>query len=161
MIIQNDPRYDAFIKNVVKNQIVYTLQDDQNFFAECPSEEYDDELGDPVAVLCFWDSEADTLACKQDEWENFTLETVPLDEFLGNVIMDMDEYHKLVGVAFDAELYGTEIEPVELLADLLDEIEAQDLADEFEQFDEWRSYQKNGLPKPKNLILFTDFQAAK
>lgn len=140
--IDIDPRYTQFIQQTIRTRLVYSLQDEEDFFAECPSEEYDDELGEPVAVLCFWDSEADALACQQEEWRHFQLCTLSLDEFMNDVLLDMDDAAKLVGVAFDQELYGTEIEPIELLADLLDEIANQGLTDEFETFDKLQQYRQ-------------------
>ena len=49
---ESDPRYDAFVRRAVQSRMVYTLQDADGFYAECPSEAYDD-LGEPVPVYCF------------------------------------------------------------------------------------------------------------
>ncbi|MCG7656448.1 DUF2750 domain-containing protein [Wielerella bovis] len=140
-----DPRYTHFIQHTVRTRLVYSLQDREDFFAECPSEEYYDELGQPIAVWCFWNSETDALACQQEEWENFALATFSLDEFMNEILLDMDADAKLVGVAFDKDLFGTEIEPIDLLSDLLDEITAQGLTHEFEQFDELQRYRQEWL----------------
>ena len=35
---ENDPRYKAFVQQVVQYRTVYTLQDSEDYFAECPSE---------------------------------------------------------------------------------------------------------------------------
>lgn len=139
---EQDPVYARFISRLVKNRLVYSLEDNEGFFAECPSEEYDDDLGEPVAVYCFWDAPNAALQCQQDEWEDYSLATLSLDEFMVNVLLDMDEDLKLVGVSFDAQLIGMEIEPIELLADLLDEIVVQGLALEFEDFDELQGYRQ-------------------
>lgn len=135
-----DLTYHQFIRRVIAQRSVFTLQDEADFFAECPSEAYDNDLGEPETVYCFWDSRQAAMACQQDEWADFTLTEIPLSDFMYEVLTSMDADHHLVGVAFDANLVGSEIEPIELLADLLDEIEQAGLADEFPEFDELQNY---------------------
>lgn len=135
-----DPRYQAFIRNTVSAQTVYTLLDDEDYFAECPSAVYDEVYGEPVAVYCFWDSAADARACRMEEWAAYRLEPISLDEFMGELLIEFDQDAKLCGVAFDAELYGTEIEPIELLADLLDEIQQQNRQNDYPDFAELQRY---------------------
>ena len=55
-------------------------------------------------------------------------------------LISMDTAHYLVGVSFDADLFGIEVEPIELLADLLDEIKKCNLIDEFPDCDELQNY---------------------
>lgn len=142
MQTSEDPRYNAFIRNTVAGQTVYTLIDDEDYFAECPSEIYDEEYGEPVAVYCFWDSAADARTCRKEEWADYRIEPIALEEFMAELLIEFDQEAKLCGIAFDAELYGTEIEPVELLADLLDEIRTQNLQGEFPDFDELQRYRQ-------------------
>ena len=52
----------------------------------------------------------------------------------------MDEDAHLVGVAFDEQLYGTEVEPAELLRDLLNEIRVQNQSHEYENYGKLRHY---------------------
>lgn len=149
-----DPRYQAFIRHVVANETVYTLLDGEDYFAECPSEVYDEAYGEPVAVYCFWDSAADARACRKEEWADYRLEAIALDEFMAELLIELDQDAKLCGVAFDAELYGTEIEPVELLADLLDEIEKNRLQDHYPDFAELQRYRAEweAMMQPPKII---------
>lgn len=142
MKTQHDPNYAEFIRQVVSHQTVYTLQDSEDFYAECPSEIYDNQLGEPEAVYCFWHSAEMATACQQEEWADYTLVEMSLADFMYETLIETDQQEHLIGVAFDAELYGTEIEPVELLADLLDEIQNRGLADEFEEFEELQNYRQ-------------------
>lgn len=137
-MLEIDPRYTQFVQQVVRQCAVFTLQDEEDFFAECPSESYDDTLGNPVPIYCFWHNADDALACQQDEWQDYALLEITLDEWINEVLIPMDTDEQLVGVAFDAELFGTEIEPIELLMDILTEIEQQNCADEFESFTQWQ-----------------------
>lgn len=136
----NDPHYQAFVKRVVQTGIVFTLQDDEDFFAECPSESYNNDLGEPEAVYCFWDSADAAQACQQEEWGNYRVVEINLADFMYENLIEMDSDQHLVGVSFDAQLYGTEIEPIELLADLLDEIKSQGLDTSFDEFEELQNY---------------------
>lgn len=131
-----DPRYIQFIQQTVQQRMVYTLQDEEGFLAQCPSEEHDDTIGEPVIVECFWGNKNDAQMCQQDEWQNFQLVDLTLDEFMYDFLLDMDADTKLVGVAFDAQLYGIEVEPIELLCDLLAEIKTQQCVNEFDDFAE-------------------------
>lgn len=141
---ESDPRYDAFVRRAVQSRMVYTLQDADGFYAERPSEAYDD-LGEPVPVYCFWDSAEDAEACRGDEWEDYTVTLISLDDFMNEILLDMDEDYKLAGVAFDEELYGTEIEPVDLLGDLLNEIRLQNQIHEYPDYADLQAYREDWL----------------
>ena len=52
----------------------------------------------------------------------------------------MDQDAVLLGVDFDSELYGLEIEPVEVLADLLDAAAQMQCGDMIDGYDELMKY---------------------
>ncbi len=137
---ENDMRYTEFVRTLVQTRLVYTLQDSESFFAECPSEAYDDEFGEPVPVYCVWDNAADAQACCKEEWADYRLEEWPLEDFMTEVLIESDQVAALMGVAFDENLFGTEIEPIELLADLLDEIRHQNAEHFYPRFRELQDY---------------------
>ena len=136
----NDPKYRQFILDVIASQTVYSLCDNEDFFAECPSEEFDTAWGEPVGVQCFWAHQNQAVACRQQEWADYAYVGMSLEDFMQEVLLELDDMEKLVGVAFDDELYGIEVEPIDLLGDLLNEIEAQGLEDTISEFDELRQY---------------------
>lgn len=121
--MKRDTAYDVFIDTLLAEQMVYTLQTFDGEFeevAECGSAVYSDEYDEPVPVYCFWHTEAAALACRKDEWADFELIRADLGSFIRDALINMDQDAVLVGVNFDAELVGVEIEPMELLAELLD-----------------------------------------
>ncbi|XXQ69077.1 DUF2750 domain-containing protein [Neisseriaceae bacterium B1] len=138
--IDFDPAYQQFIQTLVRQREVFTLLDAEEYYAECPSEVYDDNLGEPVAVYCFWETAQAAQICQNEEWSSYHLAVLDLEEFMSEVLLEMDEDEHLVGVAFDEQLFGTEVEPMELLADLLTEIEAQNQQDTFETYDKLLQY---------------------
>lgn len=135
-----DPVYTEFVRTTVLTQTVYTLQDHEDFFAECPSENYQDNFGESTPVYCFWHLADMARACQKEEWQKYRLIAISLSDFMGEILLDMDDAEQLVGVSFDAELFGSEVEPIELLGDLLDEIQRQNVIHEFPDFDEWQNY---------------------
>lgn len=122
----DDPIYTHFVRQVVQKGLVYTLSMlDENELAECPSEYYDNQDGEPAQVYCFWSSEEAATQCRHDEWANYEVEIVPLETFIQHWLVSMHEATALVGVEFDEQLFGSEVEPAELLGDILGELKQQ------------------------------------
>lgn len=137
---ENDPAYTDFIYKAISSQTVYTLQDKEDYYAECPSEIYENNIGEPEAVYCFWQTAEAANACRREEWADYQVTSINLIDFMYEVLIDMDQNQTLAGIAFDANLYGTEIEPIELLGELLDELTlcAQDNFPEYEELQSYR-----------------------
>lgn len=135
-----DEEYNRFIRSIIGSQTLYTLVSDEGDIAECPSTEYEEDDGEPVPVFCVWHDRAQAEACKVEEWADYQLETLPLDFFLHEWLVSMDQDAVLLGVDFDSELYGLEIEPVEVLADLLDAAAQMQCGDMIDGYDELMKY---------------------
>lgn len=131
-------RYDRFVRQIVRHDTVWTLQDDDDFFAECPSLHEEDALGEPRMVWCFWSDEAHALRCRQDEWHDYACVSWPLSDFINDVLLPMQHDGQWVGIEFDTELCGMETEPMALLADLLHEIAQQYSEAEFDDWPRWQ-----------------------
>jgi hypothetical protein len=140
MEIDWDRDYQQFVEEVVNNQCIYTLQNNEYFFAECPSEEYDNEWGEPISVYCFWSNLVQVQACQQDEWADYICVELSLDDFMQDTLLEMDKTEKMVGVAFDEQLCGVEVDPLDLLHDLLIEIAKQNKQHEFEHYQQLLNY---------------------
>ena len=135
-----DEEYNRFIRSIIGSQTLYTLVSDEGDIAECPSTEYEEDDGEPVPVFCVWHDRAQAEACKVEEWADYQLEALPLDFFLHEWLVSMDQDAVLLGVDFDPELYGLEIEPVEVLADLLDAAAQMQCGDMIDGYDELMNY---------------------
>jgi hypothetical protein len=135
-----DEEYNRFIRSIIGSQMLYTLVSDEGDIAECPSTEYEEDDGEPVPVFCVWHDRAQAEACKVEEWADYQLEALPLDFFLHEWLVSMDQDAVLLGVDFDSELYGLEIEPVEVLADLLDAAAQMQCGDMIDGYDELMNY---------------------
>ena len=135
-----DEEYNRFIRSIIGNQTLYTLVSDEGDIAECPSTEYEEDDGEPVPVFCVWHDRTQAEACKVEEWADYQLEALPLDFFMHEWLVSMDQDAVLLGVDFDSELYGLEIEPVEVLADLLDAAAQMQCGDMIDGYDELMKY---------------------
>ena len=135
-----DEEYNRFIRSIIGSQMLYTLVSDEGDIAECPSTEYEEDDGEPVPVFCVWHDRAQAEACKVEEWADYQLEALPLNFFLHEWLVSMDQDAVLLGVDFDSELYGLEIEPVEVLADLLDAAAQMQCGDMIDGYDELMKY---------------------
>lgn len=125
-------RYYSFVKKVVETEIIYTLEDNQSV-AVCPSNKYElDE--EPVAVLVYWSEKAKALACQRDEWAEFVPKAIPLTEFMELWCLGMYDDEVVTGIEFDAQLFGYEELPLQLLKDLIHEVKEQKKKLIFKQF---------------------------
>lgn len=107
--------YQRFIDQANELEIVWNLQSTDGF-AICESSEFDDSQ-----VIPFWSLEKDAKTACIDDWKEYKPNPVRLDDFIDAWLHGMDEDEVYVGINWNAELEGVEIEPVTLIDDLLDE----------------------------------------
>lgn len=79
------------------------------------------EAHDDVDVMPFWSQEGFARAHCQDDWADYKPVAIELVEFLEDWLPGLHEDVLLVGVNWNAELDGEELEPL----DLLEEFEAE------------------------------------
>ena len=87
------------------------MKDDEGW-AICPSNEYECDL------YVVWSDEAYAKQHCKDEWASYSPVEIPLESFLEDWLPGMDEDGYLVGVQFNSELAGLEVEPSKLGMDL-------------------------------------------
>ncbi len=81
----------------------------------CPSSLYED-----MNVIPFWTNAAAAEANRIDAWKNYDLQMVPLDEFIDIWLIEFaNDHHVLVGPNWESELFGEEIQPIEMEAEFL------------------------------------------
>ncbi|MDN5397308.1 MAG: DUF2750 domain-containing protein [Chryseobacterium sp.] len=114
-------RHKDFIKKVTETEIIYALQDD-NGFAVSYSNELEYEDGEPVQIICFWSDEARAKSCINDEWSHYKISSIPLNEFIENWCLGMNNDGLVAGTNFDSNLFGFEAEPLELVLDIIEEL---------------------------------------
>lgn len=126
-------KLETFVKTVCKSKIVYGLESEEGF-AVSNSVDYDDENGEPVEVICFWSDEALADSCRKEDWANYQAVEIPLAEFMENWCIEMNNDGLLAGVDFDEALSGLEIEPLELIMELIKELKSGNKSITFETY---------------------------
>jgi Protein of unknown function (DUF2750) len=103
--------YSHFVKRVRSSGAVWGLRDLKGW-AICPSNECDRD------VYTFWSDKAYAERHCNGPWGNFTPISIALDAFLKIWLPGLQRDGHLVGVQFNLELAGLEVEPSKLATDL-------------------------------------------
>jgi hypothetical protein len=109
---------DRFIVEAMENGCVWGLQNDEGW-ALCASEDHDD-----VDVMPLWSQESFAHIHCRDEWAGYVPVAIELEEFLEDWLPGMHEDVLLVGVNWNEELEGEEMEPLDLLEEFEQELQA-------------------------------------
>lgn len=72
---------ENFIKEVLSNNAVFALSNGENY-ASIESQFEDDEEGLPIEVMCIWSSETATKELQKEEWAEYQIEQISLQDFL-------------------------------------------------------------------------------
>ncbi len=108
-----DSRYKAFIEKVTASKLVWGLKSKAGW-ANSNSVE-----SEQINVIPFWSDRASAKACARDDWKNYAAMEIPLAEFLENWCVAMAENDTLVGVNWDAGMFGKEIDGLAIALDIL------------------------------------------
>lgn len=108
---------DRFILESIATGCVWGLEGPDGW-AVCPSEKYNE-----TDVIPFWSQPEFAQALCDGEWSVYTPVAVALDEFLEEWLPGMHEDVLLVGVNWDADLEGVEMEPLDLIEEIEGELE--------------------------------------
>jgi hypothetical protein len=117
-------QHDKFISEVCKTEIVWALEKEDGF-ATSTSLNYEDDNDEPVEVLCFWSEKELADSCAKDDWNDYKPVEIPLNDFIENWCIGMANDLIMAGTNFDADLFGHEIDPLELIIELSEELKNQ------------------------------------
>lgn len=99
---------ELFIEETKETQLVWGLMNDEGWLS-CDSTEFEES-----EVMPFWSSKEDAQKHNVEEWADFDVVEIPLDVFVEDWLLTLDEDGILVGTNWNANLEGREIEPSEL-----------------------------------------------
>lgn len=114
-------KHEKFIRRVCETNIVYGLESEEGF-ASSSSNDFEDEDGEPIGIICFWSEKAYANSCIKNGWKEYKLTEISLSEFIENWCIGMDNDVLLVGTNFDQNMFGFEIEPFDLIIELVEEL---------------------------------------
>jgi Protein of unknown function (DUF2750) len=101
-------RYNLFLKTVIEAKIIWGLKSNAGW-ALSKSTEYDD-----VDVMPFWSHKAYAKAVAKEEWADYIPTEIDLDAFIDQWLKGMHRDKVLVGVNWNQNLLGKEMEAIEL-----------------------------------------------
>ena len=108
---------DRFIVEAIEFGCVWGLQGPEGW-ALCGSEKYE-----TTDVMPFWSQEDFARVHCQEDWKDYEPVAIELEEFLEDWLTGMHEDVILVGINWDQELEGIEMEPLDLLEEFDTELE--------------------------------------
>jgi hypothetical protein len=108
----SEANHAAFIERVTASGLLWGLKSGDSW-AVCESNEYEDTL-----VYPFWSDEADARRHCSGDWLHFEPASVELSAFIEHWLPGMHEDEVLVGTNWDADLAGSEWEPLDLAQQL-------------------------------------------
>lgn len=104
--------------------VVWGLENSEGF-ATSSSNDYEDSEGEPVGLICFWAEKALANSCIKGDWSDYKLVEVSLSDFIENWCVGMSGDELMVGTSFDANMFGFEVDPLDLIIDLSRELKNQ------------------------------------
>lgn len=110
-------RHERFIKKVCETEIVWGLENAEGF-ATTSSNDFEDDNEEPLGLICFWSERALAKGCAKYEWKDYEPVEIQLGEFIESWCIGMANDNLMVGSNFDQNMFGFEIDPLELVVDL-------------------------------------------
>ena len=107
-----DQNYDQFIAEAIDLGCVWALEGEDGF-ALCPSVDNDE-----LDVMPLWSQPEYAEAHCKDEWSVYEPVPISLEELLDDWLPGMHSDVLLVGVNWNTDLEGLEIEPLDLMEDI-------------------------------------------
>jgi hypothetical protein len=137
MLQDNSPfaaKLEQFVKTICETGLVYALESEEGLATSSSNElEYDD--GEPVDLICFWSDKTLAESCLQDDWSDYKVIEISLPEIMEDWCVGMANDGLVVACNFDSDMVGWEIDPLELLMQLIEEIKATNSTIVFEKYE--------------------------
>lgn|SRR5690606_29136281 len=111
-----DETLDQFIVETIEHGCVWGLQGPEGW-ALCASEKYENS-----DVMPLWSREQFAQIHCQEDWKDYVPVPIELEEFLEDWLPGMHEDVLLVGINWNADLEGEEMEPLDLLEEFEHEL---------------------------------------
>jgi hypothetical protein len=99
---------DLFIDETASTKLVWGLKNDEGWLS-CDSAEFENS-----EVMPFWSSKEYAQVHNVEEWSDFEVVEIPLDIFIEDWLLTLDEDGVLLGINWNDSLEGCEIEPKDL-----------------------------------------------
>lgn len=126
-------KHKKFIQEVTDNEIVWVLRSKEGL-ATSSSNEYEDEDGEPIEIVCFWSNQKLASVCGKKFWKEYSAVEIELSIFLENWCVGLSNDDLIVGTNFDWNLFGQENDPIELILEITEEMQKKKKDLKFKKF---------------------------
>jgi hypothetical protein len=117
-----EDKYKLFVEKTAASKLVWGLHDKKGW---ANTHAHDDE---EIALIPFWSDRAFAKACAKDDWRGYAPASIPLTDFLENWCIEMADNDILVGIDWDANMIGGEINTLTVALDILNRLAAMQSA---------------------------------
>ena len=124
---------NLFIQNIVESQKVFILEHKEEI-ASVSSISFKNDVGEPVPVICFWSNKDLAKAGLDKVWNNYRIIDICLATFIEDYLVNIYNESLIVGLNYNEILEGTEADPLDVIAALIDALNLKKLDLEFEYF---------------------------
>ena len=114
LALSSQDRYWYFVRKVADAQLIWGLQGEQNRWVVC-------EAQTGMIVYPLWPEKEYAEANKTGSWANTHVSEIPIDTFLTEWLPKMHKNNEKIGVFWDMNGLGVDVNPLVLAADLLEE----------------------------------------
>ncbi|TDU64153.1 uncharacterized protein DUF2750 [Prosthecobacter fusiformis] len=104
---------ERFINRVAASETVWYLRSEHGT-ASCESNDFTADDDGPVTVLLYFSDEAYARRCQNAQFDDHTIESMPLFDFLFRWLPGMSGDGVMAGPNWNHELVGLELDPLEL-----------------------------------------------
>lgn len=103
-----DDNYQLFLDQVQQTEQIWGLYSEDGW-ALCPSVEFEE-----TEVFPFWSDERYAAALCTEEWSVYTPKSISMEDFMTDWLPGIHEDNAMVGLNWDTEMSGIEVEPADL-----------------------------------------------
>lgn len=115
-----EANYNRFIVEAMETGIIWALVEkdrDEGSFALCPSEVHNES-----DVIPFWSAQEFAQIHCVDDWSVYEPIAIDFGEFMEDWLDGLHEDEILIGINWNAEMEGPEIEPLDLASDIEEQL---------------------------------------
>ncbi len=103
----------GFLKKVKSTKAVWGLQHEEGGWAACESDIYEE-----TPVYLFWSTAAAANDQTVEHWQDYHASDITLDDFIDIWLVGMHKDEALVGLDWNLDLEGAELEPLDVAEEL-------------------------------------------
>lgn len=122
-----------FVQMICEQKKVFCLTLNDGY-AQALSNFFVDDEDEQIEVFCFWSKEQSAKACIQSDWSDYQVSSLELSVFMEDWCIGMSNENYGVGIDFNGAMSGMEVDPLELLIEIIEYLIAQKQELKFKKF---------------------------